>query len=105
MGHPDKLADQISDAILDAMLAQDPKSRVACETLVTTGLCVVAGEVTTTGWVDIPGVVRSTVLKAGYDDADKGFDGRSCGVSVALGKQSPDIARGVNTKNSKSKKK
>jgi S-adenosylmethionine synthetase len=105
MGHPDKLADQISDSILDAMLTQDPKSRVACETLVTTGLCVVAGEVTTSGWVDIPGVVRKTVLDAGYDDADKGFDGRSCGVSVALGKQSPDIARGVDAGRGKSRRK
>ena len=95
MGHPDKLADQISDAILDAMLRVDPRSRVACETLVTTGLTVVAGEVTCDGYVDIPTIVRETVLKAGYDDARKGFDGRSCGVSVALGRQSPDIARGV----------
>ena len=98
MGHPDKLADQISDAILDAMLRVYPRSRVACETLVTTGLTVVAGEVTCDGYVDIPTIVRETVLKAGYDDARKGFDGRSCGVSVALGRQSPDIARGVDEK-------
>jgi len=98
MGHPDKLADQISDAVLDAMLRVDPRSRVACETLVTTGLAVVAGEVTCGGYVDIPTIVRETVLKAGYDDARKGFDGKSCGVSVAIGKQSPDIARGVNEK-------
>ena len=98
MGHPDKLADQISDAILDAMLAVDPRSRVACETLVTTGLAVVAGEVTCGGYVDIPAIVRATILKAGYDDAAKGFDGKSCGVSVCIGKQSPDIARGVDTK-------
>jgi S-adenosylmethionine synthetase len=98
MGHPDKLADQISDAVLDAMLREDKMSRVACETLVTTGLAVVAGEVTCAGYVDIPNIVRNTVLRAGYDDARKGFDGKSCGVSVAIGKQSPDIARGVNTK-------
>ncbi len=98
MGHPDKLADQISDAVLDAMLKVDPRSRVACETLVTTGLAMVAGEVTCGGYVDIPTIVRETVLKAGYDDARKGFDGRSCGVSVALGRQSPDIARGVDEK-------
>lgn len=98
MGHPDKLADQISDAVLDAMLRVDPKSRVACETLVTTGLAVVAGEVTCGGYVDIPEIVRKTVLAAGYDDARKGFDGKSCGVSVAIGRQSPDIARGVDTK-------
>ncbi|MCA9286800.1 MAG: methionine adenosyltransferase [Phycisphaerales bacterium] len=96
MGHPDKLADQISDAILDAMLADDPQSRVACETLVTTGLVMIAGEVTTSTYVDIPAVVRDTVLRAGYDDAAKGLDGKSCGVVVALGKQSPDIAMGVN---------
>jgi len=98
MGHPDKLADQISDAVLDAMLTADPHSRVACETLVTTGLAVVAGEVTCNGYVDIPEIVRKTVLAAGYDDARKGFDGKSCGVSVAIGRQSPDIARGVDTK-------
>ncbi len=96
MGHPDKLADQISDAILDAMLQADPRSRVACETLVTTGLAVVAGEVTCNGYVDIPAIVRETVLAAGYDDAAKGFDGKSCGVSVCIGRQSADIARGVN---------
>ena len=99
MGHPDKMADQISDAILDAMLTVDPTSRVACETLVTTGLAVIAGEVTCGGYVDIPKVVRDTVLRIGYDSADKGFDGRSCGVLVTLGRQSPDIARGVNVKN------
>ncbi len=98
MGHPDKLADQISDAVLDAMLRVDPRSRVACETLVTTGLAVVAGEVTCSGYVDIPEIVRKTVLSVGYDDARKGFDGKSCGVSVAIGRQSPDIARGVDTK-------
>ena len=95
MGHPDKLADQISDAVLDAMLAQDPASRVACETLVTTGLAVVAGEVTTKATVNIPDIVRAAVQRAGYDDARKGFDAKSCGISVVLGRQSPDIAMGV----------
>ena len=104
MGHPDKMADQISDAVLDAMLAVDPASRVACETLVTTGLAGVAGEVTCGGYVDIPKIVRETVLRVGYDSADKGFDGRSCGVLVTLGRQSPDIARGVNTKSGAAKK-
>ncbi|MSR28652.1 MAG: methionine adenosyltransferase [Phycisphaerales bacterium] len=104
MGHPDKMADQISDAVLDAMLAVDPTSRVACETLVTTGLAVVAGEVTCGGYVDIPKITRETVLRIGYDSADKGFDGRSCGVLVTLGRQSPDIARGVDTKKSAAKR-
>ncbi len=94
-GHPDKMADQISDTILDAMLKDDPASRVAVETLVTTGLVVVAGEVTTSTWVDIPDLVRRTVLSIGYDSSAKGFDGGSCGVQVAIGKQSPDIAQGV----------
>ena len=101
MGHPDKLADQISDAVLDAMLGQDPASRVACETLVTTGTAVVAGEVTTRATIDIPKIVRAAVLKAGYDCPSKGFDGKSCGVNVLLGKQSPDIARGVGRKKKK----
>jgi S-adenosylmethionine synthetase len=96
-GHPDKIADQISDSILDALLAKDPKSRVAVETLVTTGLVVVAGEVTTTAYVDIPGIVRKRILDIGYDSSLKGFDGASCGVTVAIGSQSPDIAQGVNT--------
>ena len=95
-GHPDKIADQVSDAILDAMLAQDPKSRVACETLVTTGLVVVAGEVTTGANVDINTIVRNTIRNIGYDHSDKGFDANTCGVTVALGKQSQDIAMGVN---------
>jgi S-adenosylmethionine synthetase len=95
-GHPDKIADQISDAILDAMLAQDPKSRVACETLITTGLVLVAGEVTTSAYVDINATVRNTIKKIGYDHSDKGFDANSCGVTVALGQQSQDIAQGVN---------
>ncbi len=95
-GHPDKIADQISDAVLDAMLAQDPKSRVACETLITTGLVVVAGEVTTGANVDINETVRKTIRKIGYDHSDKGFDASTCGVTIALGKQSQDIAIGVN---------
>jgi S-adenosylmethionine synthetase len=94
-GHPDKIADQISDAILDALLRQDPKSRVACETLITTGQVHVAGEVTTEAYADIPTIVRETVLGIGYDSSAKGFDGASCGVSVSLGSQSPDIAQGV----------
>jgi S-adenosylmethionine synthetase len=96
MGHPDKLADQISDAILDAFLTGDPRSRVACETLVKTGFVVVAGEVTSGTYVDIPTVVRRTVLDVGYDSSAVGFDGGSCGVLVAIEEQSPDIARGVN---------
>ncbi len=94
-GHPDKMADQISDAILDAMLEQDPTSRVACETLVTTGLAFVAGEITTSAYVDIPAVVRRTITRIGYDKESYGFDGRTCGVMVALDEQSPDIAQGV----------
>ncbi len=94
-GHPDKIADQISDTILDAMLKEDPRSRVAVETLITTGQVHVAGEVTTSGWVDIPGLVRDKILEIGYDSSKKGFDGASCGVSVSIGSQSPDIAQGV----------
>jgi len=94
-GHPDKICDQISDTILDAMLEQDPRSRVAVETLVTTGLVHVAGEVTTEAYVEIPRLVRETVLRIGYDSSVKGFDGTSCGVSVSIGQQSPDIAQGV----------
>jgi S-adenosylmethionine synthetase len=96
-GHPDKIADQISDAILDAMLAEDPRSRVAVETLITTGQVHIAGEVTTAGYVDIPSIVRETILGIGYDSSRKGFDGASCGVSVSIGAQSPDIAQGVDT--------
>ncbi len=96
-GHPDKICDQISDAILDAMLEQDPRSRVAVETMVTTGLVHVAGEVTTEAYVEIPRIVRDTVLEIGYDSSTKGFDGASCGVSVSIGQQSPDIAQGVDT--------
>jgi S-adenosylmethionine synthetase len=94
-GHPDKIADQISDAVLDALLAQDPRSRVACETLVTTGLIVIAGEVTTNGRVDYAAVARETVKKIGYDSSDKGFDYKTCGVVVTLDRQSPDISQGV----------
>jgi S-adenosylmethionine synthetase len=94
-GHPDKIADAISDSVLDSLLAQDPKSRVACETLITTGQVHVAGEVTTNGYADVMSLVRETVLEIGYDSSEKGFDGNSCGVSVSLGAQSQDIAVGV----------
>ncbi len=95
MGHPDKMCDQISDAILDAMIAQDPHSRVACETLTTTGLVVVAGEVTTNARVDVAPLVRSVIQDIGYTDSEMGFDAGTCGVMVALGRQSPDISQGV----------
>ncbi|MGC8519640.1 MAG: methionine adenosyltransferase [Steroidobacteraceae bacterium] len=94
-GHPDKVADQISDAVLDAILAVDPRGRVACETLIKTGVVIVAGEVTTTAWVDIEELVRKTVLDIGYNTSEMGFDGASCGVINIIGKQSPDIAQGV----------
>ncbi len=94
-GHPDKIADQISDAILDSLLSQDTKSRVAVETLITTGQVHVAGEVTTNGYADVMSIVRDTVLEIGYDSSDKGFDGNSCGVSISIGQQSQDIAQGV----------
>ncbi|MGV9824867.1 methionine adenosyltransferase [Gordonia sp. NPDC003429] len=94
-GHPDKICDAISDSVLDAILAEDPHARVAVETLVTTGQVHVAGEVTTTAYVDIPGIVRAKILDIGYDSSTKGFDGASCGVNVAIGAQSPDIAGGV----------
>ncbi len=94
-GHPDKIADQISDAILDDLLTQDPKSRVAVETLITTGQVHVAGEVTTSGFADVMSLVRETVLGIGYDSSEKGFDGNSCGVSISIGQQSSDIAQGV----------
>jgi S-adenosylmethionine synthetase len=94
-GHPDKIADQISDSILDALLKEDPRSRVAVETLITTGQVHIAGEVTTEAYADIPSIVRDRVLEIGYDSSTKGFDGASCGVSVSIGSQSPDIAQGV----------
>jgi S-adenosylmethionine synthetase len=94
-GHPDKMADQISDAILDGMLKDDPNSRVAVETLITTGQVHVAGEVTTETYVDIPSIIREKILEIGYDSSAKGYDGRSCGVSISIGSQSPDIAQGV----------
>ncbi|WP_308468826.1 methionine adenosyltransferase [Rathayibacter soli] len=94
-GHPDKICDQISDSILDALLAKDPRSRVAVETLVTTGLVHVAGEVTTNGYVEIPSIVRECITAIGYTSSDVWFDGRSCGVSISIGGQSPDIAQGV----------
>ncbi|MFR9728222.1 methionine adenosyltransferase [Saccharopolyspora sp. MS10] len=96
-GHPDKICDAISDSVLDAMLAQDPRSRVAVETLVTTGQVHVAGEVTTDAYVDIPTIVREKILEIGYDSSAKGFDGNSCGVNIAIGAQSPDIGQGVDT--------
>src|SRR6478752_9147908 len=94
-GHPDKLCDQISDGVLDALLKDDPLARVACETATTTGLVLVAGEITTTAWADIPAIVRATIEQVGYVDARYGFDYRTCGVTTAIGKQSPDIDRGV----------
>ena len=94
-GHPDKIADQISDSILDALLKEDPASRVAVETLITTGQVHIAGEVTTSGYADVPGIVRERILDIGYDSSAKGFDGHSCGVSVSIGSQSTDIAQGV----------
>jgi S-adenosylmethionine synthetase len=96
-GHPDKIADQISDSILDALLAEDPSSRVAVETLIMTGQVHVAGEVTTSAYADIPKLVRERILEIGYDSSRKGFDGESCGVSVSIGSQSPDIAQGVDS--------
>lgn len=95
-GHPDKIADQISDAVLDAMLAHDPKSRVACETMINTGLAIVAGEVKTKSYVDIQSIVRKKILDIGYDHSDKGFDGNTCSVISCIHEQSPDIAQGVN---------
>ncbi|MDG2108226.1 MAG: methionine adenosyltransferase [Woeseiaceae bacterium] len=94
-GHPDKISDQVSDAILDAIIADDPKARVACETMIKTGMIVVAGEVTTSAWVDIENIARKTVIDIGYDDSSYGFDGATCAVLNAIGKQSPDIAQGV----------
>src|SRR6201998_3994942 len=94
-GHPDKVADQISDAVLDAILREDPRGRVACETLVKTGVVIVAGEITTSAWVDVEALVRKTVLDIGYNSSDLGFDGATCGVLNLIGKQSPDIPQGV----------
>jgi S-adenosylmethionine synthetase len=94
-GHPDKVADQISDAILDAILAQDTKARVACETLVTTGMAMIAGEITTTAYVDIPNIVRQTIKEIGYDDSAMGFDYETCAVLTSIDRQSPDISQGV----------
>jgi len=94
-GHPDKMADQVSDAVLDAILAEDPHGRVACETLLTTGLCVVAGEITTSAYVDIPKLAREVIKGIGYDNALYGFDGNTCGVIVSIDEQSPNIAQGV----------
>ena len=96
-GHPDKMADQISDAVLDALLSDDPYSRVACETLLTTGLVMVAGEITTSAYVEIPELVREVITDIGYTSSEMGFDGRTCGVTVSIGSQSPDIAQGVDT--------
>jgi S-adenosylmethionine synthetase len=96
-GHPDKLADQISDSILDAILTQDPVARVACETMVTTGLAIVAGEITTSAYVEIPNIVRDTIKGIGYDRESVGFDGNTCGVVTSIDPQSPDIAQGVDT--------
>ena len=95
-GHPDKIADQISDAMLDAILASDPHARVACETFVTTGMVLVGGEISTDTWVDVDGIVRDVIKKIGYDDSEMGFDWKSCAVLSTIGKQSPDIAQGVN---------
>ncbi|UEX78404.1 methionine adenosyltransferase [Spiribacter halobius] len=94
-GHPDKVADQISDAVLDAIIAEDPNARVACETLVKTGMVIIAGEITTSAWIDLEELTRRTVSEIGYDSADVGFDGATCAVLNAIGKQSPDIAQGV----------
>jgi S-adenosylmethionine synthetase len=95
-GHPDKMADQVSDAVLDAILAEDPNARVACETMLTTGLCVIAGEITTDAYIEIPKIARETINEIGYDNALYGFDGNTCGVIVSIDEQSPDIAQGVN---------
>ena len=97
-GHPDKMADQISDAVLDAILAQDPKARVACETLVKTGAAIVAGEITTSAWVDIEALARGVINDIGYDNSNVGFDGHTCAIVNMIGKQSPDINQGVDRK-------
>src|SRR5690242_8425430 len=100
-GHPDKVADQISDAVLDAIIGKDPAARVACETLVTTGMAVVAGEITTSTYVHIPDIVRATVEEIGYTDASYGFDCRTCAVLASIDRQSPDIAMGVDSSRNK----
>jgi S-adenosylmethionine synthetase len=97
-GHPDKVADQISDAVLDAILAQDPRARVACETMVKTGVAIVAGEITTSAWIDLEAITRKVILDIGYDSSEVGFDGATCGVLNLIGKQSPDINQGVDRK-------
>ena len=94
-GHPDKVADQISDAVLDAILTQDKRARVACETMVKTGVAIVAGEITTSAWIDLEALTRKVIVDIGYDSSDVGFDGATCGVLNLIGKQSPDIAAGV----------
>lgn len=94
-GHPDKVADQISDTVLDAIIADDPQARVACETMVKTGMVIVAGEITTSAWIDLEDLVRDTILDIGYNSAEVGFDGATCAVLNAIGKQSPDINQGV----------
>src|SRR5688572_219880 len=93
-GHPDKVADQISDAVLDAIIEQDPQARVACETLIKTGVAIVAGEITTSAWVDLEQIVRDTICEIGYTSSEVGFDGQTCGVMSVIGKQSPDINMG-----------
>ena len=97
-GHPDKVADQISDAVLDAIIAQDPRARVACETMVKTGVAIVAGEITTSAWIDLEGLTRKVIVDIGYDSSEVGFDGATCGVLNLIGKQSPDINQGVDRK-------
>ena len=98
-GHPDKVADQISDSILDAILTQDKRARVACETMVKTGVAIVAGEITTSAWIDLEALTRKVIVDIGYDSSDVGFDGATCGVLNLIGKQSPDINQGVDRKN------
>ena len=100
-GHPDKMADQISDSILDAILENDPKARVACETMITTGMAVIAGEISTNTYVDMPTIVRNTIKEIGYDSSDKGFDYQTCAVMSSIDQQSPDIAMGVDISDTK----
>ena len=97
-GHPDKVADQISDAVLDAIIAQDPRARVACETMVKTGVAIVAGEITTSAWIDLEALTRKVIVDIGYDSSEVGFDGETCGVLNLIGKQSPDTNQGVDRK-------